>query len=121
MATIAVVATKIHREVQKWLWETMGNDDVGGPANANHGAPSFPDKTVQVTGTIGSATITIEGSNDGSVWVTLSDPSGSPLSFTSAGLSTILENPLEIRPQTIGGSGTDVDVTIIAHGTLQLR
>ena len=121
MPTIALAASKVQRAVQKWLWETMADDDVGGVAGADAGSPSFADKTVHVTGTFGGATVTIEGSNDGTNFVTLNDAGGSALSFTSAGLKTILENPLEIRPKTAGGSGTDVDVIIIARGTLQLR
>ena len=101
----------------------MLNGDTGGPLDALQGCPNFADKTVHVKGNFsGPATIVIEGSNDGVTWVTLTDPAGAALSFTSEDLKVVLENPQEIRPRVPAGDGsTDLDVFIVGRGTLQLR
>ena len=121
MATIAIVATKVSRGSHKWIWEAMGNADSGGALDPNGGGINFADKTVQMSGTWGSATIVLQGSNDGVTWFTLVDPQGNAISMTSDGLEAVLENPLYIRPKSSGGTGTDVDVTLAGRATLQLR
>lgn len=113
MATIAKVLIPSQRQrVQGIKWEAVGNADVGAP----HEMAAWPDRTVQLVGTWGSATIVIQGSNDGNTWATLRDPAGNDLSFSANGLKAILENPRYIRPSSSGGTGTDVDVIIYANG-----
>ncbi len=123
MAIRPIVPTKISRGSHKWEWNTLLDDDTGAPLDADQGGLSFADKTVHVKGNFsGPATIVIEGSNDGATWVTLTEPDGTALSFTSEGLKTILENPLEIRPHvTAGDASTDLDVFIVGRAVLQLR
>lgn len=63
----------------------------------------WQDKCVQCNGTFTS--ITIQGSNDGANWGTLSDPQGVDLVITVAGeVRAILENPLYIRPASVGAA-----------------
>lgn len=76
---------------------------------------TFPDKTVQFTGTFGS--VTLRGSNlanpldaTATDWFTLSDPQGVDLTFTAAGGATVAENPLWISPISSGGSAYTVSV-----------
>ena len=96
------------------FWETLGDADSG----SAYSAPNLPDKTVQITGTHGGATTVIQGSNDGVTWDTLKDINGNDLSFTTTfDTRAIAENPRYIRPTTSGGSGTDLDVTIIAQSS----
>ncbi len=118
-----IVPSKLSRGSHKWEWNTLVNGDTGAPLDADHGCPNFADKTVHVKGDFsGPATIVIQGSNDGVTWVTLTDPGGSALSFTSEDLKVILENPAEIRPKVTAGDGsTDLDVFIVGRGILQLR
>lgn len=75
----------------------------------------YADKSVQVHGNLGSATVVLEGSNDGANWFTLRDPTGAALSFTAAGLKAVLENTLYVRPKTAGGSGSNVTVTLLGR------
>ena len=122
MVAIAITPTKITRGSHKWIWDAMGNADTGDALDPNGGSISFPDKTVHVHGVNwGSATLIIQGSNDGVNWETLTDPSNTALSFTSDALKVILESPLYIRPKTSGGTATDVNVIIAGRATLQLR
>lgn len=73
--------------------------------------PDFSDKTVHVYGTFGAGgSVTIQGSNkpdeDGTTMATLHKTDLSALTFTTAGIFTILENPLWIRALVTAGDGT---------------
>lgn len=95
-----------------WLWETMGNADQGssveipGPLSA---------MVVQAIGTFGGASVAVQGSNDGSNWFDLDDLGGTAVGLTAAGGTgvDIGDVPRYIRPETSGGTGTDVDVYIL--------
>ena len=91
-------------------WDDLANGNTGNSASIARWA----DKTVQVSGTFGvGGSITIQGSNDATVWATLHDPQGNDLTFTAAGIEMITENPLHIRPNVTAGDGTtalDVDI-----------
>lgn len=101
---------------QRFTWSGLENGDSGRPLISPH----LNDKSVQVLGTFGvGGTLIIEGSNDGgTTYVTLTDEQGSALSFTTAGLKTILQNVEVIRPRVTGGDGdTDLTVCLVASGT----
>lgn len=120
MATISPVGTWIAKGVHSSLWETLTGS--GDTVNAES-APNLPDKTVTVTGTFNSATITIQGSNDATAtgtYTTLNDANGNALTFTADKAEQILENPRFIRPIASGATGgTDVDITLISRGELR--
>lgn len=104
--------------VHHYIWEALTEtNDAGTPILT----PAAADKTIQVFGTFGGTTITIQGSNDNvdppTNWDTLHDENGDVLTFTAAGIHAISENPLWIRPREDGGTGTDVDVTLIAKSS----
>jgi hypothetical protein len=92
-------------------WTPLGNADSG----SAYTTVGFPDRSVQVTGTFGGATVVFEGSNDGSNYVTLSDPLGNAISVTGADLFQVSELPLWVRPRTSGGTGTAVTVMMVAR------
>lgn len=72
--------------------------------------------SVQATGTFGGATITLTGSNDGTNYVTLKDPSGTAISLTAAGAFEFSTAMLYIKPGISGGTGDDVDVIVAMRG-----
>lgn len=78
--------------------------------------PNWPDRSVQIRGTFGGTTITIQGSNEATptTWATLTQPGGAPLSFTAAGLAQVVEITRWIRPLSTGGAGVAVTVEMIA-------
>lgn len=85
-------------------WTPLTSSDLDGEAL---GMADFQDRTVQVLGTFGGATVTIQGSNDdGTTWATLTDPLGNNLAFTAAGMKQITELPQFIRPLVSSASGT---------------
>lgn len=97
--------------VELFTWAAMGGSDVGDAV----GFPQNADKCVQIDGTFGSATVVIQGSNDGSKWFTLTDPQGNAISKTSAALEQIEEVPLYIRPSISGGTGSSINVRLLAR------
>lgn len=63
-------------------------------------------RSIQFSGTFDSATIILEGSNDGTNYQTLTDPQGNAISKTSAALEQIEEATRYVRPSSSGGSGS---------------
>lgn len=80
----------------------------------------FGDKSVQVTGSFGSAcSVAMEGNNDGSgsFWFDLSDPQGNPIAITAASLKQLEEVVVQIRPHVTAGSGGNLTVAMFARKT----
>jgi hypothetical protein len=97
-------------------WEALSSTDSDGAAyEPERWRAGFA--TVQATGTFDSATLVLQGSNDGTNWVTLADTSGTNISLTAAGYAEFATAFLFIRPSTSGGSGSqDIDVIVCARG-----
>ena len=93
-------------------WSALATGDTGEPLSN----PSYADRSVQVTGTFGGATITIEGSNDGTNYTTLTDTAGAALSFTVTGVRQILQVTRYIRPLVTGGAGVVINVNLLTVG-----
>jgi hypothetical protein len=93
-------------------WTALGNADVGTQV-AMSGAS---DRSVQIEGTFGGATVAVQGSNDGTNWQTLTDPQGNAISTTAAKLEQISELTRFIRVITTGGTGTNVNVNLLLKG-----
>lgn len=116
---MSYTATKVDENLWRaWTvaW-TLTDADEGSPWKN----PGLADRSVAVTGTFGGATVTLQGSNDGTNWFTLKDPLGNNLTWTSStattGLKQIGEITLYLRPITAGGTGTSVVVTVLASST----
>lgn len=98
--------------VHEHVWTPITSGDVGSWLDA----VQLPDKTIQVAGTWNGATVVIQGTNDdGTTVFTLQDVEGDPLSLTSDGMRSILENPEKIRPAcTVGGASTSLTVRCLS-------
>lgn len=115
---------QLARGAFEWKWTGLLNGDDGAPLSVEKGAVVFSDKTVQVTGTFGvGGNVIIEGSNSNASYKPLNDPQGTPLStITDETVSTILENPADIKPRVSAGDGTtDLTVIIVGRAIMQLR
>ena len=101
-----------------WTPLTTANPD-GAPIRAT----TFGDRTFQAFGTWGAATLTIEGSNNGTNWFPLSNAAGgTAATFTADGGKTVVELPLYVRPNlTVVGSGASVTVLLTARRANPLR
>lgn len=97
-------------------WSGMLNGDDGAPV----GYAIFPDRSLQVTGTLGAGgTFVVEGSNDGVNYVTLHDPQGVALSKTALGIYQVEELAQFMRPRVTAGDGTTSLVfTMILRGVV---
>lgn len=101
--------------VTRVIWETMVNNDTGQAFLL----PRRSDRTVQVKGTFGGATMTMRGSLDdptSPAWDTVSDAQGNDLDIVEADkhIEVIQENTYLVSPiVTGGGVTTDLDVTLM--------
>jgi hypothetical protein len=82
----------------------------------------FSDKSVQIEGTFGvSGAVNIEGSNDGTNFRTLNDPTGNALQLTQAGMKAIIEPCIQLRAHCISGdASTTLNVSFFLRKTGQL-
>lgn len=105
MATVNPSYVTISDDVVTATWTALTS------ANAD-GAPIHPrfneyaDRCVHILGTFDSATVLWQGSNDGTNYVTLTDPSSTAISKTAAAIEQVLESALFQRPNTSGGGGS---------------
>lgn len=99
-----------HAYIATW---TLTSDDAQGDPIGKEFA-DYVDRTVQVIGTFGGGTVKIEGRiiADGSAWMSLSDPQGTPLEVTDATLKAISEFTRETRVVLDGGTQAEVVVAI---------
>lgn len=113
MAVIsAVIVPANDIEILRAYWANLTTDDTGAPIEM----AAFADRSIQMTGTFDGATVAMQGSNDGgTTWVTLKDPFGNDLTFTAAGLRTIVDLAYHVRPAVTvnGAGGCDVNAYLI--------
>jgi hypothetical protein len=83
-------------------WAALAQGDDGSPMPFSQ----YTDKSVQVTGVFGGATLRVEGSNNGTDWAALTDPQGNDLNITAGKIELVTEATLFVRPRVIGGDGT---------------
>lgn len=83
----------------------------------------WADRTWQAAGTWGGATLTLQGSNDGTNWFTLANAAGGAAATLTAngGMATV-ELPRYVRPNlTTAGTGAAVTVTALMRRANPLR
>ena len=95
----------------KIVWSGLLNGDTGAPARLGR----YADKTILVTGTLGSGgTVQMQGSADaGTTLGRLRDPQGTLIEVQDIHGVVIAENPELIQPKISAGDGdTDLVVTL---------
>lgn len=115
MAVIASTGTNLSGALGKAavaIWTPMATGDTGAPLTNT----SFSDRSVQVTGTFNAATVSIEGSNDGTNYTVLTDTAGVALTFTATGIKQVLQVTRYIRPSVAAGTATALTVTLLTVG-----
>jgi hypothetical protein len=114
MATRSSVTTfpfETSLDVAVTTWTGLLSDDDGAPVRL----AVYSDRSVQVTGNFGGASVTIGGSNDGETYHALSDLSGEPLTLTAGALKQVVELPVFIKPRVFGGDGS-TNIKVILSG-----
>ena len=83
--------------------------------------PGAADRSIQfVAGTAGSATVALQGSNDGTNWIALTDGQGNAISFTASGVEMVAENMLHYRAiLTTAGSGAVWTALFFSRSTMR--
>lgn len=101
LSTISLIGS--NNSIRLAVWATLANGDDGTPFEF----VDWADRTIHVYGTFGvGGTVVLEGSNDGTNYVTLTDSNGAAMSFTAAACKQINEAPRFVRPRVTGGDGT---------------
>lgn len=108
MAVISPVRGNIHAGISTITWSNIAPGDTCNPAliMGQAGAVSC----IQVLGTFGGATITLQASNDGTNFAALKDQSGSSITFTSADIRDISTAAGYVLPAISGGAGSSITV-----------
>jgi hypothetical protein len=90
-------------------WGPVTESDTCNPANMG----DFSDRSVQIAGTFGAATVVMQGSNDGTNYAPITDPQGNSISKTSAAIEAMTELCRYVKPTFSGGTGQSVTVTMM--------
>jgi hypothetical protein len=109
MATVNYTAQDQFQDINLYLWSALNITNTDGQPLAYHGTG---DRTVQVDGTLGAGTLTLQGSNDpigGAApgnWFPLTASGGAAIALTTPGIKLVVECPAWIRPIVTGADGT---------------
>lgn len=95
-----------------YTWVLAAGDD-GAPIEV----VDFADRSVQVEGTFGGASVVVEGSNDSANYRVLTDPQGNDLQINSAKIEMVTEVTRLLRPRVVGGAGSSLTVSVLARFT----
>jgi hypothetical protein len=95
---------------------TWGPFTASGDVGTAMGHAEYSYRTYIVTGDFASAgAVTLEGSNDGTNWVPLTNRQGTPMAFTSAGMNTSQDMPMFARPRMTAGTSTGITIIAACH------
>lgn len=116
MATITPTVTYApngHRQLVQVVWANMASADVGAPVEL----PGYADRSVQIEGTFGDGTVTLQGSDQDSPssYHPLTDPQGNDIAKTAADLEAVTEITRWTRPSVSGTTATGVTVILTAR------
>jgi len=117
MATISPEFTKTTirgQTVTTVLWEAVATGDTLNAFGLIDTAAVAG--SVQISGTFGGATVTLQVSNDGTTWFDAKDLSGNTMDATSNSYFEFTSAALYMRPAIASGSGNDVDIILSLRG-----
>ena len=77
--------------------------------------PKHNDVSFQVAGTISGSTFTLQGSNDGTNYIGLRDPTSTTISFTAADIKAVLEHTRYVKPVITGGTASAITITMLFY------
>lgn len=94
-------------------WGAAGDSDTFAPVML----PEWADKSIQVEGTFGGATLKLNGSNDSTTgsdgnFEQLNDAFGTAIGLTAKGIKQVTESTVWVQPGTSGGTGSSLTVTM---------
>jgi hypothetical protein len=115
MASVDPVVTEGPASTFVVSW-ALGAGDVGVPV----AFPGAADRTVQMIGTFGGATVAMQGTLEATptTWLPVTDAQGNAISATANALEAITELVRWIRPIVTGGTGTAVTILLLMRTTI---
>jgi len=116
MAKFDVLYTPMNGNGNRVIQWTLTDADPTGDWQPNI---TGADRTVQVIGTFGGGTVTMQGTNEvvsPANPVTLKDDLNTAVTFTAAGARFIRENMYNTRPVLSGSTGATVTVLLCTRG-----
>ena len=114
MATISPTTVEEQIRAAAYRWTDYSTADTATPIKLQNMQGLAG--SVQVTGTFGGATITLQVSNDGTNYTTLSDSTAAAISLTAAGMREFSTAALWLKPTSSGGTADNVTVTVVLRG-----
>jgi len=115
MATIKPTVTDVSFKGNGSAWQVQWTPVTEADTCAVVKFPEYADRSIQVAGTFGSATVVLNGSNDGTNFAGLRDPSHTAISITSAAIQAVLENTVYTQPSISGGTGQSLTISMLFH------
>ena len=114
MATVSPVMTPTSEGVPRIIWEGVATGDTltAYAVQQQYGLAA----SIQISGTFGGATVTLQHSNDGSTWFTATDMFENVVTATSDSMFEVSLSSAYFRPAISGGSSNDVDVILVLRG-----
>lgn len=113
--TITDVSAKGDGSTILAIWAAVTESNTCNPISY----PSHSDKSIQVAasagGGFGGSSTALKGSNDGTNYSSLNDPSSTTIAITAAGIKAVLENTVNIQPVCSGGSSQKIDISVLVH------
>lgn len=104
---------RVHDKIDVWRWAGLTESDTCAPIPLG----DYSDVTVQVGGTFGSGTLSVQGSAapQDAGYVAVHDPQGNALSFSAAGMEAVLEKLYWLKPVLAGATGANLDIYVLAR------
>lgn len=111
MATITPTRGTIAVNIESLTWTGLSTADTADGLIVMGASPAIG--CMQCSGTFGGATITLQGSNDGSTYASVTDAAGNAITLSAAGLKDFSTAAAYLRPSSSGGTGDDVNVVVV--------
>jgi hypothetical protein len=108
------------RSVRQYTWTLTSADPTGLPIEL----PEWLDRTMQMSGTWGTATGAVQGSNDNATYFALNNAAGATTlgSKVADFLATVIEGPRYMRPNlTTPGAGATITAVLTVRRANPMR
>ena len=117
MATVTPATTIVNirgMSVPRLTWADIVTGDTAEPYGIT--AQAAIAGSIQIGGTFGGTTVTLQGSKDGTTFFGLKDVAGNAITATAAAYFEFTTAALYIRPALTSGSANAVDITVLLRG-----
>lgn len=111
MAAKSATFTPLKRGGGIYTWTNVTETDTFAAVEV----PDAADMSLQLGGTFGGATVTFQGSNDGTTYAGLADAGGTAISKTAAALVGVRERCRYVKPVAASGSAQSLSAWLFVR------